>query len=247
MKRNCLFLLYVVLVACFGCSKNSDNQKIKLRMGSYYLSDTVYFDSLRLYTRHTVTSDTSVISPILNRFANEEFFGNDIIGFTKNEFKLIPDYQTLDNPFANSSVKILSGQIAILLNFPVVKDSTICDITPNSDGTYTLTNRDSSDYYAAGCSAIELSMLDTLDFRKYRIHGGVDVTSLIYRGRNKFLIEQKNGQIVIHAFTVLIYSSEGCWGLISNSLKRHFPPTINLLKPGDTVLIQNKTFAYKQL
>lgn len=243
---SCLLLL--ILTASFGCTKNPDIKETEIKQGIYSLSNVVYFDAPRLYTKQGSITDTNVISRALTDFVTgtkwADTYGDFSLDSVRYDFELNAGVKTLERPLSNSSLRILSTQTAMLINFPAIKDTIICDIVANGNGTYTLINRDSSLHSDNGCNQMELELLDTAGFRKFRISSAND-NYTFYMGRDKFLIDLENGQINLHASTLLLYSSKYCWGIIRNALKIYFPPDVSKMKLGDTVLIQNKRFVYK--
>lgn len=119
-----------------------------------------------------------------------------------------------------------------------------CDIMANNNGTFILTQKDSSEVYASDCWGLELAMLNIANFRKYAINIGVGKTAVIYKGRNRFLIDIENGKINVHGASLFIYSKKGCWHYLKNVLKIYSPPAPDKLSVGDTILIQEKKFVF---
>ncbi|UAY55257.1 hypothetical protein [Arachidicoccus terrestris] len=250
MKKDLLpcLLLSLILVS-FGCKKNDDIQKINVKQGTYFLSNTVYYEAPTLYTNQGSTADRNIIGGVLKYWAYgkswPDFFGEDFPEKLLHDFKQYTGTQTLEEPPGNSILKILPGPIALFIHFPSLKDTVICDIAANKDGTYTLINRDSSNFYGSGCSGLEIAMLNTAGFRRYTINSASQEI-LTYRGRNQFLIDIKDGQIELHVADLFIYSSGSCWKFTSNTPKRYSPPDVKLLEVADTILLQNKKFVYRQ-
>lgn|GEM_PF-5403907 len=245
-ERILSLLLFLILMTGCACTKNSDVQKGKIEQGTYYLSGTVIFDAPTLYTKQNSTSDTNVIQAVLDNFADQlgNRFGGVFPDSLQNEFHLNAGTQTGDSPPGNSSLQILPGSTAMLIHCPGMKDTVLCDITANTDGTYTLINKDSSNYAGEGCRELEVSMLDTAGFRKYEI-STASQNLIIYRGRDKYLIDIRNKQLSLHRAT-LFYVRPGCWSFINNTLKRYFPPNAGRLSMSDTILLQNRNVIYKR-
>lgn len=243
-----LLLLLLLLSAATGCTKDSDTAPAEIRPGTYYLSGTVYFEAAMLYTKQQNISDTGIIRAFVNDFADywEKYgsVGDFPAEPLRTDIELQEGPKALENPDADSRLEILPGQTARLINFRLLKDSVICDIRKNGDGSFSLTDRDSTGYSTHGCNSLQVDMLDKSTYRKITIWDANGQYSF-YRGRSRLTLAVNNGQLELYARTVFNVRGTTCKEYTVNSLLHYFPPDVNTFAVNDTALIQEKRYVFK--
>lgn len=245
MKNFKLVIVLFLIILSVSCDKRSELTS-SLKVGTYSLTDEVYFDKPVMYTKGDVITDQKTVAALLNNVANTHNEAGII-----DYFEFDTDYKKYNTAVEDVAVKILTNTSAIIVGLSILKDSVYCDIVSNSDGTYSLLTKDSVKYYTNGQNRAENLIYQILDFTQLN-HYDLPLSSGysgVYIGREKYTISFENNRLMLHEISFFIYSAfEGSYSIYAeaNVIQQLNSAGLQQLNNSDTVLVQKKKFTFNK-